>query len=90
MADTPTRHKIAILVGSLRKGSINRKIARSICSLASDKLDCEIIEIWALAPFNQDEEAAPPAEYARFRERVAAADGCCSARRNIIAACPAS
>ena len=40
-----TRHKIAILVGSLRKDSINRKVARSICAFASDKLDCEIVEI---------------------------------------------
>ena len=41
------RHKIAIIVGSLRKDSINRKVARSICAFASDKLDCQIVEIGA-------------------------------------------
>jgi len=75
MADTPARHKIAILVGSLRKESINRRIARSICSFAAGKLDCEIVEIGDLILYNQDREASPPAEYVRFREQVAAADG---------------
>ena len=38
-------HKIAIIVGSLRKDSLNRKVARSICAFAGDMLDCEIVEI---------------------------------------------
>jgi chromate reductase len=70
-----TRHKIAIVVGSLRKKSINRKIARSICAFASDTLDCEIVEIGGLPLYNQDSDANPPEEYVRFRERIAAADG---------------
>ena len=32
-------YKIAIIVGSLREGSINRKVARSICGLRNDNLD---------------------------------------------------
>ncbi len=28
-------YKIAIIVGSLREGSINRKVARSICGFAT-------------------------------------------------------
>src|SRR5688572_13953365 len=70
-----TRHKIAILVGSLRKDSINRKVARSICAFASDRLDCEIVEIGNLPLYSQDHDADPPAESVRFREKVAAADG---------------
>src|SRR5207253_6315254 len=70
-----TRHRIAIVVGSLREGSINRKVARSLCAFASDKLDCEIVEIGALPLYNQDYDAQPPADYARFREQIAAADG---------------
>jgi chromate reductase len=69
------RHKIAIVVGSLRKDSINRKVARSICAFASDKLDCQIVEIGALPLYNQDLDASPPAEFTRFREQIAAADG---------------
>ena len=70
-----TRHKIAILVGSLRKDSINRKVARSICAFASDKLDCGIVEIGNLPLYSPDHDADPPAESVRFREKIAAADG---------------
>lgn len=70
-----TRHKIAIIVGSLRKESINRKVARSICGFASDKLDCGVLEIADLPLFNQDHEMEPNAAVERFRSGVAAADG---------------
>ena len=30
-----TKHKIAIIVGSLRKGSINRKVAQAMCAISS-------------------------------------------------------
>jgi chromate reductase len=69
------RHKIAILVGSLRKDSINRKVARSMCAFASDKLDCDIVEIGDLPLYNQDYDANSPPEYVRFRARIAPADG---------------
>jgi chromate reductase len=69
------RYKIAIIVGSLRKGSINRKVARSICGLRGDDLDCEIVEIGNLPLYNQDSDANPPPEYLEFRRKIAAADG---------------
>jgi len=69
------RHRIAIIVGSLRAGSLNRKVARSICAFAADKLDCAIVEIAELAPYNQDYDVASPEPYVRFRQAVAAADG---------------
>src|SRR5688572_15034121 len=68
-------HKIAIIVGSLREGSINRKIARSICALKDDNLDCSIIEIGDLPLFNQDYEKNPPEQWVRFKEQIAAVDG---------------
>jgi chromate reductase, NAD(P)H dehydrogenase (quinone) len=68
-------YKIAIIVGSLREGSINRKIARSMCALRGDNLDCSMIEIGDLPLFNQDLEANPPEQWVRFREQIAAADG---------------
>jgi chromate reductase, NAD(P)H dehydrogenase (quinone) len=70
-----TRHKIAILVGSLRKGSINRRVATSICAFASDMLDCEIVEIGDLPLYNQDLDANPPEPWVSFRQKIAAADG---------------
>ena len=57
------KHNIAIIVGSLRKDSVNRKVAQAMCSLAADRLDCSILEIGNLALFNQDLEASPPPEW---------------------------
>jgi len=68
-------YKIAIIVGSLREGSINRKVARSICSLRNDNLDCSMIEIGDLPLYNQDLDSNPPEQWVRFREQVGAADG---------------
>ena len=50
-------------------------MARSICAFASDKLDCEIVEIGALPLYSQDHDADLPEEVVRFREKIAAADG---------------
>jgi chromate reductase len=70
-------YKIAILVGSLRKDSINRKIARSMCAMRGDHLECGMVEIGDLPLYNQDYDALPeqPEPYVRFREQIAAADG---------------
>jgi len=69
------RHNIAIVVGSLRKDSVNRKVAQAICAIANDRLDCSIVEIGKLALFNQEIEADPPAEWVAFKQAIAAADG---------------
>ena len=70
-------YKIAIIVGSLRKDSINRKIARSICAIRNDNLDCSMVEIGDLPLYNQDYDGSPgePEQYARFRDQVRSADG---------------
>ncbi len=64
-------YKIAIIVGSLREGSINRKIARSICSMRGDNLDCSIVEIGDLPLYNQDFDGNSPAEWVAFRDKIA-------------------
>jgi chromate reductase len=69
------RYKIAILVGSLRKDSINRKIAKSLCAMAHERLDCIIVPIDDLPLYNQDYDGDSPPQYDRFREAIAAADG---------------
>jgi len=69
-------YKIAILVGSLREGSLNRKIARSICAIRNDGLDCSMVEIGDLPLYNQDLETSnPPEQWTRFRDQVRPADG---------------
>ena len=70
-------YKIAIIVGSLRKDSLNRKVARSICALRGDNLECSMVEIGDLPLYNQDYDALPqqPEAYVRFRDQVRSADG---------------
>ena len=68
-------YKIAIIVGSLRKDSLNRKVARSICAIRNDNLDCSMIEIGDLPLYNQDLDGGPPPQWSRFREQVGSADG---------------
>lgn len=68
-------HRIAIVVGSLRADSINRKVANSLCAMTGDRLQCDIVEIGKLPLYNQEYDANSPEEYVRFREEIAAADG---------------
>ncbi|MGI8704234.1 MAG: NADPH-dependent FMN reductase [Sphingomicrobium sp.] len=68
-------YKIAILVGSLRDASINRKVARSMCAMRGDHLDCSMIEIGDLPLYNQEYDGDPPQEYVRFRDEIRQADG---------------
>jgi len=68
-------YKIAIIVGSLRAGSLNRRMARAICGIRDDNLDCSVVEIGDLPLYNQDLDANPPEQWRRFRDQVAAADG---------------
>ncbi len=67
--------KIAVIVGSLRKESFNRKVAKTLMLLAGPKLDMEIVEIGHLALYNEDEDANPPPAYTEFRERIKSYDG---------------
>ncbi|WP_019936689.1 NADPH-dependent FMN reductase [Bordetella sp. FB-8] len=66
---------VVVLVGSLRKDSLNRKMANALEALAPPELKLEIVEIGQLPFYNQDleAEAAPPA-WKDFRQRVARAD----------------
>ena len=63
---TPVR-KVAVIVGSLRKDSLNRKIAQAAIALAPPELQCEFVEIGQLPLYNQDHEADPPAVVRDFK-----------------------
>ncbi|MEB0077504.1 NAD(P)H-dependent oxidoreductase [Pseudomonas sp. CCI3.2] len=68
-------YKIAVLVGSLRKDSINRKVALALAALAPETLELKIIEIGDLPLYNEDIDAGnPPAAYVAFRQQLMAAD----------------
>ena len=70
----PESYRVAVVIGSLRKDSWNRKLALSLPALAPASLTFEIVEIGALPLFNQDLEEAPPAPWTTFRRKVAGAD----------------
>ena len=51
---------VAVLVGSLRKESFSRKVAKALAALTPN-LTFEFLDIGSVSYFNQDLEAAPPA-----------------------------
>jgi chromate reductase len=67
---------VAVLVGSLRKESFTRKVARALAELAPPSLALSIVEIGELPHYNQelDEAKTPPAPWVTFRDRVRKAD----------------
>ena len=68
-------YNVAVLVGSLRKDSLNRKVAQALAELAPPSLKLFIVEIGELALYNEDIDVTPaPAPYTAFRDQVRQAD----------------
>ena len=67
-------YSVAVLVGSLRRDSINKKLAHALAKLAQGKLDFRFVEIGDLPLYNEDLWADPPLSIARFKQAVEAAD----------------
>lgn len=67
--------KIAVIVGSLSKESLNRKTALALAALAPASLALEIVEIGQLPLYNQDLDSDPPAAWTAFRDRIRSYDG---------------
>jgi len=70
----PQPRKVAVVVGSLRRDSVTRKVARAIEALAPSHLSFEEVPIGDLALFDQDFENEPPQPYVDFRNRIRSAD----------------
>ena len=68
--------KIAVLIGSLRKDSFNRKLAEFLVKSAPAPLQLEIVEIGDLPMYNEDLETSnAPAAWMAFRKKIVACDG---------------
>jgi chromate reductase len=67
-------HKVAVIVGSIRKDSRNKKLARALAKLAEGKLEFRTIRIDDLPLFNQDDADNPPPPVLRFKSEVEACD----------------
>ena len=71
---TPLPH-VAVIVGSNRRESINRKLAQALVKLGASKFEAKIVRIDDLPIYNQDNEGNLPAEVVRFKDEIAKADG---------------
>ena len=69
------QYQIAVLVGSLRRESFNRKMATAIVKLAPAEFSFKQLEISDLPLFNQDDEANPAETVKRLKKEVAASAG---------------
>jgi len=67
----PKQHMVAVIVGSLRKESISRRVAHAAIALAPPSMSCAIVEIGALPLYNQDHEADPPRAVHDFKAALA-------------------
>jgi chromate reductase, NAD(P)H dehydrogenase (quinone) len=67
--------RIAVIVGSNRRDSINRKLAQALVRLGAGKFDASFARIDDLPMYNQDNEGNPPSEVVRFKNELARADG---------------
>ena len=64
--------EIAVIVGSLRRDSFNRKLANAITKLAPTDFSFRQIEIGDLPLYNQDDDANPAASVKRLKAEIAA------------------
>jgi chromate reductase len=65
---------VAVVVGSNRQESINRKLARALVMLADGKLALGVVQIDDLPIYNQDLESPLPASVDRLKTAIESAD----------------
>jgi len=68
-------HTIVTIVGSLRKESFSLKVANALAKLAPASLKLDVTTLESISFFNQDLEAAPPADWLAFREKLQKSNG---------------
>ena len=67
--------KIAVVVGSLRKESFNKKFALALAKLAPSDFLFEHVRIDDLPQYNQDDDATPSELVVRLKSHIASAQG---------------
>ena len=70
-----SQYPIAVIVGSLRRDSFNRKLADAMVKLAPAEFSFAQVNIGDLPLYNQDHDATPPPSVIRFKAEIAAAKG---------------
>ncbi|TCT08606.1 NADPH-dependent FMN reductase [Paralcaligenes ureilyticus] len=67
--------QIAVVVGSLRKDSFNRKLAGALAKLAPSDFSFKQVQIGDLPLYNQDDDANQAAPVKRLKAEIAASQG---------------
>lgn len=70
-----TKPSIALLVGSLSRDSINRRLGEALLRLGRDRFDIRESTLADLPLFNRDLDGALPEAVLRFKAEIEAADG---------------
>ena len=70
-----TPYHVAVIVGSLRKEGFTVKLANALAKLAPETLKLDVVTLHGLSFFNQDLEAAPPADWLTFRDKLQKSSG---------------
>src|SRR5213082_1923728 len=68
-------YNVVAIVGSLRKESFSLKVANALAKLAPGSLQVDVTTLHGISFFNQDLEAAPPADWLAFREKLQKSNG---------------
>jgi chromate reductase len=68
-------YKIAVVVGSLRRESFNRKLARALEKLAPAQFQLTELQIADLPPYNQDDDGNPAPQVKRLKAEITASSG---------------
>jgi len=67
--------QVAVLIGSLRRDSFNRRLAQAMQKLAPPTMSFKTVAIADLPPYNQDEEMNPHPAVARLKADVESSQG---------------
>ena len=70
-----SQYQIAVVVGSLRRDSFNRKLANAIVKLAPPEFSFKQVQIGDLPLYNQDDDANQAESVKRLKAEIAAAQG---------------
>ena len=70
-----SQYQIAVIVGSLRKDSFNRKLANAVVKLGPPEFVFRQLQIGDLPLYNQDDDASPAASVKRLKSEISAAQG---------------
>jgi len=69
------QYQIAVVVGSLRRDSVNRKLANAIVKLAPSEFSFKQVQIGDLPLYNQDDDANQAESVKRLKAEIMAAQG---------------